>query len=1423
MKRFVFYTSRFEADANRHGAMNAYKRFKDKVENHNFEHQLRNEYTTIRDGHRYVRDRHQNLRAVYEYREERIANNEVGIYVALRDFKHDADYEKFYKSTTENAIRDSLTGVNDVDWNYLKQKVAANLISMDETFELNSLNESERLFIDDSKSINHDIMPEWVYESNVWKDQMMTEKYQSVHIDIVRTLNDFFYKAIVNEEANQIHSIPLHKEGYYIIARKDNTSFFLLELGGEDIKNKWEDKSLDWLRHNSRRGYPCSILDDPDEWYKMEQDENSNFILSDEERDIIMSQSEYPLFISGRAGSGKSTVLQYMFAELLLRYIKIRKISTKDLLPPIYLSYSKNLVINAQRLAKSLFKHNNVYQRVLKEEGLTFENDVEPLLQTCFRVFGDIVRECIEAKNPDITNKRFASSKHISFVKFITAWDKHFGRNPLGLKDIGPSVSWHVINTYIKGWDSSDYLTSDDYEGLSRDDKSVSQSVYKEVYDKVWPWYKEYCEENELWDDLDLVRYSLSPDDDSEETYVAEHYSGVFCDEAQDFTRTQIDFILQLSSFFNRSLKENHSDIFKLPFVFAGDEFQTLNPTGFRWDVLRSYFMDTLSKSCDVNNVSAPKPRQLSENYRSVGPIVKLGNRFQLLRESRFGMTSNPQTEHFLTNAAPVLCLPANNDDVWKQLKAKNAILIVPAPEGMTKQDYIKRTPIRDKISFDRNGISEGITILTPAQAKGLEYPCVAIYGFDEDPLHTKVSLRGLIRWFENRVPNRIEKHDEENMALKYLVSNAYVAITRARKNLYILDSFNADSFWSFAFSFHNDDMKKEEERLQELMLQSLTDSRRLHWHTNDLGYIGEGTTEHDIYAGNMSFSDIKNSLEDMEITALNSADYEMLMQVSSRYRERGYKQDAARCTAEAYQIQERYYEAGKEFVNAKEGNKAIECYWKVIEQEGTIKAISSCETSDYSVLVDACKRIMSRHCSLQDMSKVFDYIVRKPEKAIINKDDVSSWLFIIRNMLKLITPNEHAQKEIANSFLLQYGKLCDSDVEFNEAEDIREIIARIAYNEGFHEKAMGYWERCQNKPVEYYKERLKTAQYPEKLAIIRAINDSGWKEKILVEYRKNFNVALNSSDLETLMEAIMDKGTVDDFKQVFVDLLLRARTLEQANEVLRKASMKHVVYNSIVMRGLIEAKYTDLRDWNVSSHEISDNGLRQAIKMVSDLKRIRNQKFDNELPTGSDRAIREFMSRNFCNYSNSLWLIPIIVEIGRKYENKHRFVDTLSFYEWALGQSILRGNRNIRLRWIYNKEQKGDTEEARQRRKQWGFPETGDLSIIEDYTPWKSIFQEAILLPEQDRKQEQESISTKEDKQDKSEKKVPEKSITKLNTEDNVKVLNSTDSLTSNTELMLKLSTLQKENESLKETIKLLKEQIKDKDMIIELLKEKK
>lgn len=238
-------------------------------------------------------------------------------------------------------------------------------------------------------------------------------------------------------------------------------------------------------------------------------------------------------------------------------------------------------------------------------------------------------------------------------------------------QEYGPALSWHVIRTYIKGWDAEEYLSPESYEEIGRDNKSVSNDVFANVYERVWEnWYQEKQEQEGWWDDQDLVRYCLAPDDDACESCVSEKISAVFCDESQDFTRTEIEFILRLSLYSNRRIFDTNT-LNQLPFIFAGDEFQTLNPTGFSWNSLRSYFTERLIHATSLSTtIGAPEPVTLTKNYRSTAPVVKLANRLQLLRQTRCDNDKKftPQIPYYAEgNANSVYCLSPESPFVWKK------------------------------------------------------------------------------------------------------------------------------------------------------------------------------------------------------------------------------------------------------------------------------------------------------------------------------------------------------------------------------------------------------------------------------------------------------------------------------------------------------------------------------------------------------------------------------------------------------------------------------------------------------------------------------------------------------------------------------------------------------------------------------------
>ncbi len=65
-------------------------------------------------------------------------------------------------------------------------------------------------------------------------------------------------------------------------------------------------------------------------------------------------------------------------------------------------------------------------------------------------------------------------------------------------------------------------------------------------------------------------------------------FAVIFCDEAQDFTRLELNFLVRLLLYHRYDLGRER--YIRLPFVLAGDPFQTINPTGFRWESVKASF-----------------------------------------------------------------------------------------------------------------------------------------------------------------------------------------------------------------------------------------------------------------------------------------------------------------------------------------------------------------------------------------------------------------------------------------------------------------------------------------------------------------------------------------------------------------------------------------------------------------------------------------------------------------------------------------------------------------------------------------------------------------------------------------------------------------------------------------------------------------
>ena len=121
-------------------------------------------------------------------------------------------------------------------------------------------------------------------------------------------------------------------------------------------------------------------------------------------------------------------------------------------------------------------------------------------------------------------------------------------------------------------------------------------------------------------------------------------FPAVFCDEAQDFTRLELELLLRLNLFSDRTLSSNL--VSRIPFAFAGDQFQTLNPTGFRWDAIKASFVEKFILELDPAERSSRTDlnyRELKYNYRSTDKIVRFSNYVQAMRAGLFQIRVPPR------------------------------------------------------------------------------------------------------------------------------------------------------------------------------------------------------------------------------------------------------------------------------------------------------------------------------------------------------------------------------------------------------------------------------------------------------------------------------------------------------------------------------------------------------------------------------------------------------------------------------------------------------------------------------------------------------------------------------------------------------------------------------------------------------------
>ncbi|MBR4324883.1 MAG: hypothetical protein IKP73_05095 [Bacteroidales bacterium] len=768
----------------------------------------------------------------------------------------------------------------------------------------------------------------------------------------------------------------------------------------------------DNLKKQAQKGYPDLIMNgDQKNWKKIENDEDANLALSEEEIRVLQ-ETHYPCFINGLAGSGKTTILYYLFVNAFLYQISLPKSRQKKM---IFLSQSGKLIDSARTIVTALGTTN--YKRWTTRDSQEGEMKIKNGLKECFKPFKNFLRDNYLAD--EVQNNQFTDEKYIDYKLFA----EKFAKWPLSGKKISPEKVWAVIRSFIKGKDYKCTFTAENYDNLvSEDDKIVDTDEYKVIYEIYDKYYSKLRNEN-YWDDLDMVSHILKK---IEYNNPYNQFDVLFCDEAQDFTPIEILLILKTSKYYNYNL----SNFQTIPIAFAGDPNQTISPTGFNWSRMKDIFTNSFKEQ--IGGYIRLTDVTLNNNYRSKSNIIRLSNTIQYLR-GIFTRNNNlePQNEWNVTeNPIPGFIEITDSRKKIIDSVLKNVDFIITGDDGYEV--------VEDEILAQQD---EDL-LYTAASSKGLEANTVILYKFANsmrEDCFTKI--------FENR-----ELNSDDIFACEYFITKLYVAVTRAREILYIVDTAdNYKKFWKYFNFIQNTFIKTRLEN----------DNKREIWASKVGGIEIPQESELENNGGESTVEKRIRELSNRSVIAeriFNNAKYEKDIPLMKRAR--GYfslcKADDRVKECEAYicRYENKYEKSGDIFIELpRKKEDAIKSYW-----------IGQCwqKLMEYA---EGDRRIFAKYClNIIDLIKLISTLSENDKDWInrykFNMSD-TTWIFITDKIRKDAL-NKYGTNDIVLDFI-ENKLLKECGLSY-----LGDSIAELYYNRKQYADAVIRWENV--KGTEYIK-----------------------------------------------------------------------------------------------------------------------------------------------------------------------------------------------------------------------------------------------------------------------------------------------------------------------------------------------------------------
>jgi hypothetical protein len=347
---------------------------------------------------------------------------------------------------------------------------------------------------------------------------------------------------------------------------------------------------------------------------------------------------------------------------------------------------------------------------------------------------------------------RVPAGREVTWRDFA-AW---FARVRQGFRDIDPHQAFEEMRGVIAA-QAGGYLGRDAYAALG-----VRQSIFPEgdrhrLYD-LFERYRAWLAEAKLFDPSLVAQDWL--------TLAAPRYDFVVVDEVQDLTPAQLLLIL-------RTLKAPSG------FLLCGDSNQIVHPNFFSWSRVKTLFWR------DEQLGARQRLRVLRANFRNGEQVTRVANTLLKIKHQRFGSVDRESS--FLVEAvggeSGSVTLLADKDSVKRALddqtrRSTSVAVLVLREEDKAEARRFFRTPL----------------VFAIHEAKGLEYESIVLHRFISDQRAAFAEVAAGVVAADLGVDEldyhrARDKNDKSLEVYKFYVNALYVALTRAIRHVYLVES----------------------------------------------------------------------------------------------------------------------------------------------------------------------------------------------------------------------------------------------------------------------------------------------------------------------------------------------------------------------------------------------------------------------------------------------------------------------------------------------------------------------------------------------------------------------------------------------------------------------------------------------------------